>query len=85
MYVTSSTLALWGQPEVLSEFSGLAATRGRVQGSLSHCNVYYPKDGSAVWCGQAAQSYKAVYGLYDLGSVGWQLHVAEFDGVKLVY
>ena len=40
------------------------------------------KDGSAVWCGQAAQSYEALYGLYDLGSVGSQLHVAEFDGVK---
>ena len=52
---------------------------------LSHCNVYYPKDGSAVWRGQAAQSYEALYGLYDLGSVGWQLHVAEFDGVKHVY
>ena len=45
-------------------------------------NVYYPKDGSAVWCGQAAQSYEAVYGL---DSVGWQLHVVEFDGVKHVY
>ena len=30
--------------------------------------------GSAVWCGQAAQSYEALYSLYDLGSVGWQLH-----------
>ena len=48
-------------------------------------NVYYPKDGSAVWCGQAAQSYEAVYGLYNLDSVGWQLHVAEFDGVKHAY
>ena len=30
-------------------------------------------------------SYEAFYGLYDLGSVGWQLHVAELDGVKHVY
>ena len=37
-----------------------------------------------MWCGQAAQSYEALHGLYDLGSVGWQLHVAEFDGVKRV-
>ena len=36
-------------------------------------------------CG-VVKSYEAVYGLYDLSSVGWQLHVAEFDGVnKLVY
>ena len=33
VYVTSSTLELWGQPVVLSEFSELAATRGRVEGS----------------------------------------------------
>ena len=32
-------------------------------------------------CG-VVKSYEAVYGLYDLDSVGWQLHVAEFDGVK---
>ena len=31
-------------------------------------------------CGQDAQSYEVLYGLYDLDSVGWQLHVAEFHG-----
>ena len=44
-------------------------------------SVYYPKDGSAVWCGQAAQSYEALYG------PGWRLHVhvVEFDVVHLTY
>ena len=71
------------ESEVLSEFSGLAATRGRVQESKSlQCLLSKGRVCSVMW--SSCSELRSSYDLYNLGSVGWQLHVAEFDGVKRV-